>query len=70
MRSNLIEKGEEMKVPSNLIPLLYFVAVVGAACGMHFAGLPLEINTLICGAGLMRVKIPAPSKPPIEDALK
>jgi len=47
-------------MPKELIPLVYFVAVVAGACGMHFIGIPLEVNTLISGAGLMRVKIPAP----------
>lgn len=55
-----------MKIPDKLIPLIYFVAVVAAACGMHFIGLPLEVNTLICGAGLMRVKIPAAPAIPMQ----
>lgn len=45
-----------------LIPLIYFAAVVAGACGMFFVGIPIEIITMISGAGLMRVKIPAPAK--------
>lgn len=47
-------------MPKELIPLIYFAAVVVGAIGMNYVGIPIEVTTMITGAGLMRVKIPAP----------
>ena len=47
-------------LPDNLIPLVYFIAVGLVAAGLHYLGLPPEMNALIVGAGLTRVKMPAP----------
>ena len=48
-------------IPDNMIPLVYFIAVCAAAFGLHYAGVDATTTGLIIGAGLMRVKIPAPS---------
>ena len=49
-----------MKIPNNLIPLVYFIAVCAAAWALHYAKVDPATVGLIVGAGLMRVKIPAP----------
>ena len=49
-----------MKIPDNMIPLIYFIAVCAAAWGLHYAKVDSTTVGLIIGAGLMRVKIPAP----------
>ncbi len=51
-------------IPDNLIPLVYFVAVGAVGAGLHFIGLPPEMTALIVGAGLTRVKMPAPPSAP------
>ena len=47
-------------IPDNMIPMMYFVAVCLAAVGLKYAGVDDLTTGLIVGAGLMRVKIPAP----------
>lgn len=47
-------------IPDNLIPLVYLVAVAAIGGGLHYLGVPPEMNGLIVGAGLTRVKMPAP----------
>ena len=55
-------------IPDKFIPLIYFTAVVAAAIALHYAGIDKTVAGAIIGAGLMRVKIPAPPngmvKPP------
>lgn len=46
-----------MNIPDNLIPLVYLVAVAVIGGGLHYLGVPPEMNGLIVGAGLTRVKI-------------
>jgi len=47
-------------IPDQLVPLVYLVAVAGIAFGLQYIGVPPEMNGLIVGAGLTRVKMPAP----------
>lgn len=52
-----------MKVPDNLIPLVYLIAIAVIGGGLHYVGVPPEMNGLIVGAGLTRVKVsPQPEK--------
>lgn len=44
-------------IPDNLIPLVYLVAVAAIGGALHYLGVPPEMNGLIVGAGLTRVKI-------------
>jgi hypothetical protein len=46
-----------MQVPDNLIPLIYLLAVSGVAALLHYVGVPAEMNGLIVGAGITRIKI-------------
>lgn len=46
--------------PDKLIPLLYLVAVAAIGAALHLAGVPPEMNGMIVGAGLTRVKIGGP----------
>ena len=46
-----------MKIPDNLIPLIYLLAVAAIGGGLNYLGVPPEMNGLIVGAGLTRVKI-------------
>lgn len=46
-----------MKIPDNLIPLIYLAAVAIIGGGLHYVGVPPEMNGLIVGAGLTRVKV-------------
>ena len=49
-----------MKIPENLIPLIYLL-VTAAIGGILFKiGVSTELVGALVGAGLMRVKIPAP----------
>jgi len=50
-------------IPDKLIPLLYLVVVGLMGGGLHYAGAPPELTGMIVGAGLTRVKMPAPSVP-------
>lgn len=50
-----------MKVPDNLIPLVYLGVVGVMAALLQFASVPAEMIGMIVGAGLTRVKMPAPS---------
>ena len=43
-----------------LIPLIYLVAVALIGAGLHIVGVPPEMNGLIVGAGITRVKIGSP----------
>ena len=49
-------------IPDNLIPLVYLVIVGIAAAGLKYAGVDDITTGLIIGAGLTRVKMPAPTK--------
>ena len=51
-----------MSIPDNLIPMAYLIVIVGAAVGLKFAGVDDTTTGLIIGAGLTRVKMPAPKK--------
>jgi len=53
-------------IPDNLIPLVYLVAVAAIGGALHYLGVPPEMNGLIVGAGLTRVKIS--SSPAKEDS--
>ena len=46
-----------MKLPENLIPLVYILAAALVAAGLHYAGVPAEMTGLIVGAAITRVKI-------------
>jgi hypothetical protein len=46
-----------MKVPENLIPLVYILAAAIVAASLHYAGVPAEMTGLIVGAAITRVKI-------------
>lgn len=46
-----------MQIPDNMVPLVYLVAVAVIGGGLHYLGVPPEMNGLIVGAGLTRVKI-------------
>ena len=48
-------------IPDKLIPLIYLAAAASIAGILHFIGVPPEMNGLIVGAGLTRVKIGAPN---------
>jgi len=48
------------KISDRFVPLIYLIAVAVIGGGLHFLGVPAELTGIICGAGLMRVKIPAP----------
>lgn len=48
-----------MKVPENLVPLVYLIFLSIIAGTLHWVGVPPEMNGLIVGAGLTRVKISA-----------
>ena len=47
-------------IPDSLIPLIYLVTVALIGAGLHFVGVPPELTGLIVGAGITRVKMPAP----------
>ena len=47
-------------VPDKLIPLVYLVVIACVGGGLHYLGVPPEMNGMIVGAGLTRVKMPAP----------
>ena len=47
-------------IPDSIIPLVYLVAVAAIGGALHYLGVPPEMNGLIVGAGLTRVKMPAP----------
>lgn len=49
-------------IPDKLIPLLYLVVVALAGGVLNYVGAPAEITGMIVGAGLTRVKMPAPSE--------
>ena len=57
-------------IPDKLIPLIYLVTVAGIAAGLNELEVDVGMIGLIVGAGLVRVKIPAPPngvvKPPPE----
>jgi hypothetical protein len=48
-------------IPDKLIPLVYLFAVAIIGGALHKLGVPPEMNGLIVGAGLTRIKIGAPS---------
>ena len=48
-------------IPDKLIPLVYLVVVGLMGGGLHYFGAPPELTGMIVGAGLTRVKMPAPS---------
>ena len=48
-------------IPDKLIPLIYLLAAAIIGGGLHKLGVPPEMNGLIVGAALTRVKIGAPS---------
>ena len=48
-------------IPDKLIPLLYLTVVAIAGGVLNYVGAPPEITGMIVGAGLTRVKMPAPS---------
>lgn len=43
------------------IPLVYLISVAVVAAGLTFLNVPKEMTGLIVGAGLTRIKMPAPS---------
>jgi len=47
-------------IPDKLIPLVYLFSVAAIAAGLHYLKVDVAMIGLIVGAGLMRVKIPAP----------
>jgi hypothetical protein len=49
-------------IPDKLIPLVYLFAVALIGGGLHYLGVPPEMNGLIVGAGLTRIKQGAPTK--------
>jgi len=53
---------ERFEIPDNLIPLVYLLAVAVIGGILHKLGVPAEMNGLIVGAGLTRVKMPTPKK--------
>ena len=46
-----------MKIPDNLIPLVYLLAVAFIAGGLHYLGVSPEMAGLIIGAGITRIKL-------------
>lgn len=48
------------KIPDNLVPLLYLIVVAIIGGALHAVGVPPEMVGMIVGAGLTRVKMPAP----------
>lgn len=46
-----------MKIPDNLIPLVYLLAVAVIAGALTAAGVSAEMTGLIIGAGITRVKL-------------
>ena len=60
----IAERRCKMKIPDNIIPLVYFIAVCLAAFGLKLAIVDPTTIGMIIGAGLMRVKIPAPPPAP------
>ena len=46
-----------MQIPDNLVPLVYLLAVASVAALLHYVGVPAEMNGLIVGAGITRIKI-------------
>ena len=55
-----INRKEGSMVPDKLIPLVYLFSVALIAAGLHYLKVDVAMIGLIVGAGLMRVKIPAP----------
>jgi len=51
-----------MQFPEKLIPMGYLLAVAVIGGGLHYLGVPPEMNGMIVGAGLTRVKIGAPKE--------
>ena len=58
---------EEEKKPIDLekwkpvFPMIYLVIAAGIAIGGNLLGIPGEVSSLIVGAALTRVKVPAPN---------
>ena len=48
-------------IPDKLIPLIYLAAVAIIGGALHYLGVPPEMNGLIVGAGITRVKVGAPT---------
>ena len=47
-------------IPDSLIPLVYLVTIALIGAGLHYLGVQPELTGLIVGAGITRVKMPAP----------
>lgn len=45
-----------MKIPDNLIPLIYLLATAGIAGGLYLLNTPPEVIGILIGAGVTRVK--------------
>ena len=56
-------------IPDKLIPLVYLVVVAIAGGVLHYVGSPPELTGMIVGAGLTRVKMPAPTQPEVKPTL-
>ena len=48
-------------IPDNMIPLVYLIIIGGLAVALKYAGVDDITTGLIIGAGLTRVKQPAPN---------
>jgi hypothetical protein len=46
-----------MKIPDNLVPLVYLLTVAGIACAAQYFNVPKEVTGLIIGAGITRIKV-------------
>jgi hypothetical protein len=47
-------------IPDNLVPLIYLIVIAAIGAGLKYAGVDDTTTGLIVGAGLTRVKMPAP----------
>jgi hypothetical protein len=46
-----------MKIPDNIIPLVYLIAVAFIAAILTYVGVSPEMTGLIIGAGITRIKL-------------
>jgi hypothetical protein len=51
------------KIPDNLVPLIYLLAVAVIAGGLTYLKVTPEVTGLIIGAGITRIKISTEAKP-------
>ena len=49
---------DKLKIPDNLIPVIYLTIAALAAVGLTAAGVKPEMTGMIVGAALTRVKMP------------